>query len=61
VVPIEAIFYIFLSDHQELLFCCEGDQTLAQISQRCCGVLLLGDTQKLSRHGPGQQSLGVPA
>jgi len=42
----------FPSEHQETLFCCVGDQALAQVAQRGFGVSHLGDIQKLSGHGP---------
>jgi len=48
------------SQHQETLFCCEGGKTLAQVCQGGCGVYLLRNTQKSSRHGPGQPALGLP-
>lgn len=38
---------------------CEGDKALAQIAQRDYGVSIFRDTQKLSRHGPGQAALVV--
>ncbi|KAK4828793.1 hypothetical protein QYF61_000850 [Mycteria americana] len=43
--------------NQETLFYCEGDQALVQDAYRSCGVSILGDIKKLSRHGPGQQAL----
>ena len=39
----------------------EGDQALAQVAQRGCGVSVLGDTQKPSGCGPGQPALGDTA
>ena len=48
-------------EHQETLFHCEGDGALAQVAQGGCGVSILGDTQKPSGHGLGQQTLGGPA
>ena len=47
-----------LSEHQEALSYCDGDQALEQVAQRGCGISILGDTQKLSGHGPGQPTLG---
>lgn len=47
--------------HQGALLYCPGDQTVPQVAQRDCGVLLLGDLQKPSGHGGGQPSLGVCA
>lgn len=38
------------SEHQEILFHCEGDQMLTQIVQGGCGVSMLGDTQKPPGH-----------
>ncbi|KAK4815684.1 hypothetical protein QYF61_005430 [Mycteria americana] len=35
------------------LFYCEGSQTLAQVAQRHCGVLIRGDTQNLTGHSSG--------
>ncbi|KAK4824359.1 hypothetical protein QYF61_013694 [Mycteria americana] len=35
----------------------EGDQALAQVVQRACGVSILGDIQKPFGHGPGQSSV----
>ncbi|KAK4818675.1 hypothetical protein QYF61_017420 [Mycteria americana] len=46
------------SQHQGRLFHYEGDRALAQVAQRCCGVSILGDIQKLSGHGPGQLAAG---
>lgn len=43
------------SELQEMLFHCDPDWALAQVTQRCCGVSLLGDNQKPSGHGPGKQ------
>jgi len=48
------------SEHQEILFHCEGDQALAQVVQGGGGVSVLGDTEKPSRHGPGQTALAGP-
>lgn len=48
------------SEHQELFLFCEGDWILAQVAQGGCG-LPPWRYSKLSRHGPGHQSLGVPA
>lgn len=36
-------------------------RALAQAAQRVCGVSLLGDVQKLPRHGLGQPALDVSA
>ena len=49
------------SEHEETLFDCEGDRALAQVAQGGCGVSLLRDTEKPTRHGPGQLALGGPA
>ncbi|KAK4817982.1 hypothetical protein QYF61_003635, partial [Mycteria americana] len=38
---------------------CEGDQALAQVAQRGCGVSIPGDTQNPSGHGLGQPALGA--
>jgi len=38
------------SEDQETPFYCEGDQTLTQVSQRGCGISILGDIKRLSRH-----------
>ena len=46
------------SEHQETLFYCEGDQTLAQVAQGGCGDSILRDIQKTFGHGPGQLSPG---
>lgn len=53
-------------EHQETHFYSKDDkapQQFAVIAQRDWGVLVLGDTQKLSVHVPvlGQQALGGPA
>jgi len=40
---------------------CEGDQALAHVAQRGCGVSLLGDIQNLPGHSPEQPALGYPA
>jgi len=48
------------SEHQEMLFYCEGDQALKQLAQGGCGVSLLGGIQKMT-HGPGQPAIGGPA
>jgi len=44
-----------LSENEETLFYCEGNRALAQVVQGGCGVSVLGDTQKPSGQGPGQQ------
>lgn len=49
------------SKHQETFFHCEGDQALAQVAQGGDGFSILGDTQKLSGHGPRQLALCGPA
>ena len=49
------------SGYRETLFHCEGDQALAQVAQRACGVSILEDIQKPSADGPGQLALGGPA
>lgn len=41
-------------------FYCEGDVTLDQVSQKGCGVPILGDIQNLTRHGPGQAAFAGP-
>jgi len=38
-------------------FHCEGDRALAQVAQKGCGVPMLGDIQKPSRHGPEQLAI----
>lgn len=43
------------SEHQEALFCCEGDRALADSAQRGYGVSILRDTQKLSEHDSKQR------
>jgi len=48
-----------LSEHQETLYS-EGDQALAQVTQRGCRVSILGDSQKPSGQVPGQLALGSP-
>lgn len=48
------------SEHQETFYHCKGDQALAQVSQRGCGVSLVGDAKKLSGHVPRQPVLGGP-
>lgn len=42
-------------------FYCEGDQVLAQVVQRCCGVSIPGGIQKLSGDVLGQRAVSVPA
>ena len=47
------------SEHKRTVFVyvffkCECGQTVEQVVQRGCGVSICGDTQKPSRHGPGQ-------
>lgn len=49
----------FSSKYQEKLFSCEDDRTLAQVTLRGCRIPLLGDSQKLSGHSPGQSPVGV--
>lgn len=39
----------------------QGDQALAQIAQRGCGVPILDDVQKLSVHSLGQPGPGDSA
>lgn len=43
-------------EHKNTLFCFEGYQALAEVSQRSCGVTITGDTQNLMGHSPGQLS-----
>ena len=50
-----------LSDHQETLFYFKGAETLAQVSQRGCGVSHIGDIHKLTGHIPGQLATGGSA
>jgi len=50
---------MFPSKHQEALLCCAGDETQTQVAQRGFWSLLLGDTQRLSGHGPEQPSTDV--
>lgn len=45
------------SEYQEMLFQWDPDLALAQVTQRCCGVSLLGYMQK----PPWQTALGHPA
>lgn len=47
------------SEHQEILFHCEGYQALAQAARRDCGVSILGKIQKLSGHSIGQPAPGA--
>lgn len=47
--------------HQKNVIHCEGDQTLAQVAQRGCGVSVLGDTQMLTEHGPEHPAVLGPA
>lgn len=49
------------SVHQEMHFHCEGDQTLAHISQGGCGISILGDTKKPAEHAHEQPAVGGPA
>lgn len=51
----------FSSEYQEMLFSCEGDRTLAQVTLRGCRIHLLGNIQTLSVHSPGQSAVGVSA
>ncbi|KAK4829362.1 hypothetical protein QYF61_003289, partial [Mycteria americana] len=39
------------------LFYCKGGQTLAQAAQRGCRVSILGDTENLTGHNPGQPAI----
>jgi len=48
------------SEHQKTVLNCEGQGALAQVAQGGCGVSVVGDTQKLPRHSPGQLALGLP-
>lgn len=48
------------TEHKETLFYWEGDQTLAQVTQRGYGVSILGNTQNPG-HIPGQPAVGNPA
>lgn len=43
------------------IFYCEGDQVLAQVAQRCCGVSVIGGIKKLSGYVLGQRVAGIPA
>lgn len=45
-------------EHQETLSYCEGDRALVQVAKVGCGVSILGDTQKPSRHGPAESAVG---
>lgn len=49
----------FPSEHQQTLFHCEVER--AQVAQRGCGGFLLGNTQEVLTHGPGQSAVGSPA
>lgn len=51
----------FSTEYQETLFSGEGDQTQAQVTLTGCRIPLLGDSQTLSGHYPGQSSVGVSA
>lgn len=42
---------------QENIFCCEGGQTLEEVSQRGCGVSICGDAESSTEHSPGQPAL----
>lgn len=47
------------SEHQEnTFFAVRVTRELALVAQAGCGVPILGDTQKLPEHDPGQPSLG---
>lgn len=46
-------------EHHKTLFYCDGNQALAQLAQKSCGVFLIGDLQRSSGHGPGQPALSV--
>ena len=46
--------------HKKTLFYCDGDQTLEQITQRGCGVFILGDIQNPAGHSPEQPALADP-
>lgn len=41
-----------LSEHEETLLYCEGDQVLMQGAQRGCGISILGNISSPSGHGP---------
>lgn len=49
------------SEHRETCFHWEGDQALAQVDQRGCGVSVLGDTQKPSGHDSGHLASDGPS
>jgi len=48
-------------EREEMFFYREGNQALEQVSQRRCGVSVLGDIKKPYGYGPGQPALGGPA
>lgn len=51
---------VFPSKHLEKILYCEGEQALAQVAQKGCEVSVLGDSQKLPAHGPGNLVLCGP-
>lgn len=51
VVPI--IGQEVLSEHEKIFFGCVVGRALSQAAQRGCEILMLGDLQKSSGHGPG--------
>lgn len=52
---------VFPSKHLEKILYCEGEQALAQVAQKGCEVSVLGDSQKLPAHGPGNLVLCGPS
>lgn len=48
------------SEHKTLLYS-EGGKTVAQATQRDCGVTISGDIQSPAGHGPGQTALADTA
>lgn len=50
-----------LSEHQETIPCCGGDQALEQVAWRAGRLSILGDTGKLSGRDPEHPGVGVLA
>jgi len=49
------------SEHQGTLFHCKGNLALSRVAQGGCADSVLGDTQKMLGHSPGQPGLGATA
>lgn len=58
---VENVLQEVLSEHQEAFFHFEGERVPAQVFYRGCGIFLLVDIEKQSRHGPEKLALCVPA